>query len=146
LENRLAPSVSSGFSNGDLKIKGDAQPNQVTIVQNDILDTLRVYSSNVLIGTSTSSRVTPIQASLGPRDDTFSYGLDAGTGNNFSKRADIYLGADDDECHLDFGGGVAGGFKTLYANLDFNVYGGLGGDDLFAEFGAKKGGHLNLFA
>src|SRR5262245_25342394 len=150
LEDRLVPSVSWGFANGELKIKGDAQANHVTIVQNDTLDTLKVYeevaSHNVLIANLTSSRISAVKVSLEAGNDVLWYGLDAGTGNKFTKRVDVSLGDGNDECDLEFGGGVAGGFKTLEASLDFNVYGKAGADTLFAAFGAKKGGHLKLFA
>lgn len=101
LEGRLVPSVSWGFANGELKIKGDAQANHVTIVQNDTLDRLKVYeevaSHYVLIANLTSSRVSAVKVSLEAGNDVLWYGLDAGTGNKFTKRVDVSLGDGNDD-------------------------------------------------
>jgi hypothetical protein len=145
LEDRLALSTSASLDNGVLTVTGDGARNTVTILQNDSANTIQVTSEDGAEGTFTSSQVQQINVNLHGGDDFLEWRLVKGTDLQYAKAAAIDLGAGMDQAFLTFGGGV-GGAGAVRADLDIDVYGGSEADDLFAAFGPKTGGRLDLYA
>lgn len=143
LEARWCPSATVGLQNGILTITGDDNANIVQIVQNDNQNKLTVIADGVQTDFA-SDQVLKVVANLKGGDDLLTYQL--GGGSDFKKAKDIQidLGAGNDRANLDFASNGAGGQAEIEKNLNINVLGQAGNDQLDAFFGKVENVAVNL--
>lgn len=143
LEDRWCPAATIGFANGVLTVTGDNNANNVQIVQNDDSNQLTV-SADGATQVFDSDDVTKVAINLLGGDDQLTYKL--GGGGDFEEAKDIQidLGAGNDKATLDFANDGAGGLAEIDDNLNINVLGQAGNDQLDAFFGKVDGVNLTL--
>jgi hypothetical protein len=171
LEARDCPTVSVKlYPGGILRIAGDESWDQVSIVQDDVNDTLTITSSVlpmpgevvtqvVDIQEFQSSKIRTITVDLNDGNDIFFFNVAEGTDVLKSKMLKLYTGAGDDSAFLGFannvvywqalGEGILPGpdlSSHIKSGLGFTINMGDGNDNLSADIGPIDRGRVTLTA
>jgi hypothetical protein len=146
LEDRWCPSATATLSpdGHTLVIKGDANANTVSIVQDDANDAL-VVDCDGTISNFTSSQVTTIRTVLRGGADELKFGL--GSHFLFAKALHFDLGVGKDLVEVNCANlGATLDPATIFGDLDCKIIGRGGNDLAFAFFGKTNSSDLNFRA